>query len=176
MAASLSTFVVSWNEAADMKSRCLGVGSACDTLEYLLGGGGHGVAYGDYLEVAAFECRVLVAEFACGNNLTRLHAVAVACVDYYFLAPDAVVLFHELALVDNLLFEEACVARVEDVDFAHHLAYDDFEVLVVDLHTPHAVYILHLVTMYSCTAVGPMMLRMSAGVVAPSDRGVPART
>ena len=98
---------------------------------------------------------VLFAEFACGYNLTRLHAVAVAGVDYYFLAPDAVVLFHELALVDNLLLEEACVARVEDVDLTHHLAYDDFEVLVVDLHTLHAVYILYLiddVLLYGCRA------------------------
>ncbi len=31
-------------------------------------------------------------------------------------------------------------------------------------------------TIYSCTAVGPMILRMSAGVMAPSERGVPART
>ena len=43
------------------------------------------------------------------------------------------------------MFEEAGVAGVEDVDFAHHLTHDDFEVFVVDLHTLHAVNVLHLV-------------------------------
>ena len=31
-------------------------------------------------------------------------------------------------------------------------------------------------TIYSCTAVGPLIAKISAGVVAPSDNGVPART
>ncbi len=31
-------------------------------------------------------------------------------------------------------------------------------------------------TMYSCTAVGPLIAKMSAGVITPSDNGVPART
>lgn len=43
---------------------------AGDALEYLLGCGGHGVADGDCLEVAAFEGRVLVAELAGGDDLT----------------------------------------------------------------------------------------------------------
>ena len=30
--------------------------------------------------------------------------------------------------------------------------------------------------MYSCTAVGPMMFKMSLGVTAPSDKGIPAFT
>ena len=31
-------------------------------------------------------------------------------------------------------------------------------------------------TMYSCTAVGPMISKISIGVIAPSDSGMPART
>ena len=97
------------------------------------------------MQVAAFESRILVAELAGGDNLTGFEVFAVAGVDDNFLAPDAVVLVHELAFVDNLLFEEAGVARVEDVDFAHHLADNDLEMLVVDLHTLHAVDVLDFV-------------------------------
>ncbi len=114
-------------------------------MQYLLGSSWHGVAYYDRTEVAAFECGVLVAELACGDNLSGFNVFAVAGIGNHFLAPDAVVFVHERAFVDNLLFEEAGVARVKDVDLAHHLAYDYFKVLVVDLHTLHAVHVLNFV-------------------------------
>ncbi len=63
----------------------------------------------------------------------------------YFLPPDAVVLIHEVALVNNLLLKECGVARIDDVHFAHHLAHDYLEMLVVDLHALHAVNVLNLV-------------------------------
>ena len=44
-----------------------------------------------------------------------------------------------------MLLQEAGVARIEDVDLAHHLANDHLEVLIVDLNALHAVNVLHLV-------------------------------
>ena len=86
-----------------------------------------------------------VTQLACCDNLTGLYIFAVTGIDNHFLTPDAIVLFHELTLVDNLLLKEASVTRIEDVDLAHHLTHDYFKVLVVDLHTLHTVYILNLV-------------------------------
>ena len=47
--------------------------------------------------------------------------------------------------VDDLLLEETGVAGLVDLRLAHHLTNDDFEVLVVDLHTLEAIDVLHLV-------------------------------
>ena len=49
------------------------------------------------------------------------------------------------AFVDNLLFEEARVALIEDFDLAHHLAHNHFEMLVVDLHALQWINVLHFV-------------------------------
>ena len=95
------------------------------------------------------------SQTACCDNLAFLKVFAVTCIDNHFLIPDAVVLFHEVALVDNLLFEEVGVACVEDFDLAHHLAYDNLEVLVVDFHTLHTVnvlYFVHDIFLNSCRA------------------------
>ena len=126
------------------EARCL-QSSAGDTLKDLLGGSGHGVAHGYELEVFTLERRVLVAEFAGSDDLTGLHVLAVAGVEHHFLAPDAVVLFHEGEFIDHLLLKEAGVTGINYIDLAHHLAHDHFEVLVVDLHTLHAVHVLNLV-------------------------------
>ena len=56
-----------------------------------------------------------------------------------------VVHVHELPLVDDLILEETGVSRVLDLHLVHHLADDDLEVLVVDLHALHTVHLLHLV-------------------------------
>ena len=48
-------------------------------------------------------------------------------------------------LIHHSGFEEAGVARVEDVDLTHHLAHYHLEVLIVDFHTLEAVNVLHLV-------------------------------
>ena len=47
--------------------------------------------------------------------------------------------------VDDLLLEETGVAGLVDLHLAHHLTNDDFEVLVVDLHTLQAIDVLDFV-------------------------------
>ena len=96
-------------------------------------------------EVATLERRVLVAQTASRNDLTCAHGFAVAGIGYHLLAPYAVVLFREVELVYQFLFEESGVAWVVDLHLAHHLAHDNLEVLVVDFHTLQAVNVLHLV-------------------------------
>src|ERR1700722_10517949 len=56
-----------------------------------------------------------------------------------------IVLFAEAELVHLLFEEERGVANVFDLDPAHHLARDGFDVLVVDVHTLEAVDLLNCV-------------------------------
>ena len=57
----------------------------------------------------------------------------------------ALVLFAELELVDHLFRQEFGVADVLDLHPAHHLARDDFQVLVVDVDALQTVDFLNLV-------------------------------
>ena len=52
---------------------------------------------------------------------------------------------HKLPFVHKLLLQEFSVTRVVDLHFPHHLADDDFKVLVVDLHTLKAVNLLNFI-------------------------------
>src|SRR3569832_991980 len=54
-------------------------------------------------------------------------------------------LFEQTGLVDLFALEQAGVAGVGHFDFAQHLANDDLDVLVVDLHALQTVDVLHLV-------------------------------
>src|SRR3984885_14581775 len=56
-----------------------------------------------------------------------------------------IVLFAEAELVHLLFEEERSVANVFDLDPAHHLTRDGFDVLVVDVHTLEAVDLLNRV-------------------------------
>src|SRR3569623_657236 len=53
-------------------------------------------------------------------------------------------LFEQTGLVDLFALEQAGVAGVGHFDFAQHLANDDLDVLVVDLHALQTVDVLHL--------------------------------
>lgn len=79
------------------------------------------------------------------DNLTCEVSLAVTGIGDDFLAPDIVILLHEFTFVDNLLLKEAGISRIKDIDLAHHLTHNHLEVLVVDLNTLHAVYVLNLV-------------------------------
>ena len=58
--------------------------------------------------------------------------------------------------------------------FVHHLTDDHLEMLVVDLHALHAVHLLHLVDdVLLHLRRAEDMRRMSLGVMAPSDSGLP---
>ena len=116
-----------------------------DALEYLCGCCGDGVTHLNQTEVTTLETRVLVAQLACGDDLTHLQCFGVARIGHIFLAPYAVVLLGEVELVHHLLLEERGIARLVYLNLAHHLAHDNLEVLVVNLHTLQTVYVLNLV-------------------------------
>ena len=59
------------------------------------------------------------------------------------------------SLSTTCLLKEAGVARIKDVDLAHHLAHNHLEVLVVNLHTLHTVDILHLIHDIILNGCGP---------------------
>src|SRR5947208_581781 len=41
--------------------------------------------------------------------------------------------------------EQRCIARIGNLHFSQHLAHDDFDVLVVNLHTLQPIYLLHFI-------------------------------
>ncbi len=83
---------------------------------------------------------------------------------------------HKVALVDNLRLKEAGVARIKDADLAHHLTHNHLKVLVVDLHTLHAIDVLNLVDDVFLNGCRALDVKNVDGVIAPSESGVPART
>jgi hypothetical protein len=46
---------------------------------------------------------------------------------------NAVVLFTEEELIHNLVVQKFCIAHIFDADPPHHLTYDNFDVLVIDV-------------------------------------------
>ena len=118
---------------------------ARDPLKDLTSRSGLSITYLDEAEVTALELAVLITQTAQGDDLTGLERLAVASVDDYDLAPEAVVLLHHLELVSDLLLEEERIPWIEDLDLAHHLADDDLEVLIVDLHALQTVDVLYLI-------------------------------
>ena len=103
VAASVSTRVVSWNEAAEMK-----------------------------LSVSS-EALVMPS-----NTGSRFGGFAA-------LLDNALVLLLELELVDLIAPEQRRVAGIGDLHLAQHLADDDLDVLVVNLHALEPVNFLHFV-------------------------------
>ena len=127
------------DEAVGTKSR------AGDTLEHKLGCGGFRLAGNHHLQALTLERRILVPQITGVNDVTLHVPLAVARVKHEELAEDRIVHIHELPLVHEFLMEEVSVAGISDLNLAHHLAYDDLEVLVVDLHTLQTVDSLNLV-------------------------------
>ena len=74
-----------------------------------------------------------------------MHRRRITGVGHDSLVVEFVVHIHELPLIDNLILEEAGISRILDLDLRHHLANNHLEVLVVDLHTLHAVNLLYLI-------------------------------
>ena len=118
---------------------------AGDTLQDLARRCGNDITYLNSLQILTFEYRVQVAQTTNRDDLTRLYLVAVASIGYNNLVVELVVDLHKLPLIDNLVLEEAGVARIINLNLVHHLANDNLEVLVVDLHTLHTIYVLNLV-------------------------------
>ena len=117
----------------------------CDTLQHLTAGGRTCIAHADQLLILAAQGRILVAQFACGDYLTNAKCGAVASILNNLHTEDVVVDIVEVEFADQIALKEASIARIKDLDLAHHLAHDDLEVLVVDLHTLQTVNLLNLI-------------------------------
>src|ERR671912_640208 len=95
-----------------------------------------------------------------------------------FLLLDACVLGKHCKAVGDLLGEQLRVAWVVHDHLAQHLAYDDLDVLVVDVHALGAVDLLHLIDQVAlgrgaAAAVAEVVLQDGVRVYGPfRDRGV----
>src|SRR5215213_1402576 len=95
-----------------------------------------------------------------------------------FLLLDACVLGQDSKAVGDLLGEQLRVAWVVHDHLAQHLAYDDLDVLVVDVHALSAVDLLHLIDQVAlgrgaAAAVAEVVLQDGVRVYGPfRDRGV----
>src|SRR5215208_6471237 len=95
-----------------------------------------------------------------------------------FLLLDACVLGQDSKAVGDLLGEQLRVAGVVHDHLAEHLAYDDLDVLVVDVHALGAVDLLHLIDEVAlgrgaAAAVAEVVLQDGVRVDGPfRDRGV----
>ena len=97
-------------------------GGAGDALQHLVGGGGDGVAGLDRPFVGTLEERILVAQLADRHDLAGVEVLGIAGVGDDLLVVDRIVLLEEFEFVHELFGEEAGVARIHDLDLAHHLA------------------------------------------------------
>src|SRR4030095_11154462 len=55
------------------------------------------------------------------------------------------VLFLEVEFVDLIAPEQRCIAWIGDLYLPQHLAHDDFDVLVIDLHALESIDLLHFI-------------------------------
>ena len=65
--------------------------------------------------------------------------------DNHFLIEHGIVIFSELKFINILIGKEACISRINDFNFLHHLANNSFNVLIIDLHTLQTVYFLNFI-------------------------------
>ena len=120
-------------------------GSSCNTLENLACSRRPCLADSHHCQTLSFEGCILIAHLAGIDNLANRISLGITAVDDIVLAVDIIVGVHELPLVHKLLRQELGVTRVIDLHLPHHLADDDFKVLVIDLHTLETVNRLNLI-------------------------------
>ena len=118
---------------------------AGDTLEDEGRGSRPCVARDHHLEALPLEGIILAAGLTRSDDLAFGVLLRISGVLDDILSIDGVIHIHEMHLVDEFLIKEFGVSRVGDLNLAHHLTNDDFEVFVVDLHTLEAVHCLDLV-------------------------------
>ncbi len=116
-----------------------------DALKHQTGGGRFGFAHDDHLLSLTLQRGILVAQVAGRNDVTDDVALGIARIQDVILAVDFVVGIHEGPLVDEFLGQEFGIARIGNLHLAHHLAHDNLEMLVVDLHTLQTINRLDLV-------------------------------
>ena len=120
-------------------------GSTGNTLQHLRRGCWHCIANLYRTKVTTFEAWVLVTQLASRNNLSLNKALWVASVDDNLLTPYTVVFVREIEFINKFLLKEDSIAWVVDANLTHHLANDNLEVLIVDLHTLQTVNVLYLI-------------------------------
>ena len=133
IAADDNTFVVSWKDAAEIQ---LGTPNEALVIPNKVGEEVAGLASLNSTSFLSFRRNT---EFSSrtSRRVTIWPArkfTAVANFGNHFLIKDEIILFYEFQLIGKIIFEEAGVTRINDVYFAHHLANNDFNVLIIDLH------------------------------------------
>ena len=73
-------------------------------------------------QVTTLQLAVLITQLAERDDLPWAEGLGVASVDDDDLTPEAVVLIHDLKLIDDLLLEEERIPWIEDLYLAHHPA------------------------------------------------------
>ena len=175
MAASFSTFVVSWKEAADMK---LEVCSAARVIPCRI-----------WIEVAGMASRTCTnfksLRFNVEFSSRNLRAVTIIPFCIVSESPASTTTFlpqmRSFSSAKSSLSTICCsknrVSPGSSICTLRIIWPTITSKCLSLIFTPCRRYTSCIsFTIYSCTAVGPLMAKMSAGVVAPSDNGVPART
>ena len=120
-------------------------GCTGNTLQNLFGSSRNCIAHLYQLQVFPFQSRIFIAQFTRRNDLSGFQRLRIARIGNDFFTPNTVIFVHEVSLVDNLLFQESSIARIENLNLTHHLTNNHLEVLIVNLHTLHTVHILNFV-------------------------------
>ena len=114
-------------------------------MQHLSSGGRTGITSLHQLHVAAAQRRVFITQLAHRYDLTLIAVLALSRINHYLLAPDTVVFVSKVELIYQVVLKECGVARIVYLNLTHHLAHDNFKVLVVDLHTLESVNGLNLI-------------------------------
>src|SRR5690554_3623068 len=138
------------------RHKALGLqGRTGDTLQNLTGSGRNRFTGLYQFQVPTLQLRVLIAQATGSNDLARTQTLRITGIFYHHFTPDLIVLFHELNLVDNLTLQEAGVSLIVNLHLTHHLAHNDFEVLIVDFYPLKTVNILYFVNNVLLNSSGP---------------------
>ena len=175
IAASVRTFVVSWKEAADMK---LEVCNAARVIPWRI-----------WVEVAATASRTSTGlrsrRFSILFSSRNLRAVTIWPAFRFSESPASTTTFlpqmRSFSSMNSSLSTTCCsrkrVSPGSSIVTLRIIWRTMISKCLSLIFTPCKRYTSWTsFTMYSCTAVGPLIAKISAGVVAPSDNGVPART
>ena len=175
IAASFKTFVVSWKEAADIK---LDVCKAARVIPWRI-----------WVEVAATASRTSTGFKSRRFNILfssrNLRAVTICPACIFWESPASTTTFlpqiRSFSSMNSSLSTTCCsrkrVSPGSSICTLRIIWRTIISKCLSLIFTPCKRYTSWTsFTIYSCTAVGPLIAKISAGVVAPSDNGVPART
>ena len=81
------------------------------------------------------EERILLTDLPQCNDTTCVVFFGISRISDHFAIEYIVILFKEIMTISRLTLQEACISRIHDQYPAHHLAYNDLNVLVIDRYT-----------------------------------------